>query len=225
MCQTSVGGDDGIHCWDPSTGQEQAHISGSFPWTTAPQEGLAYRPDDDSFYVGGWGQGVVYHVAGLSSEQPGEVLGSCTPADGRISGLAWNPSYEVLWEATNSPTDSIFAIDPATCMASTTLPFPDPGFNGGGLDMNYAGDLWAVSQAGTVYLLDSGLLAFFDVPWLSETPVTARVRPGAQAAVTVTIDATNLVPGTYGATLVVRSNAGRSPEVLVPVGVTVTATS
>ena len=37
MCQLSVGGDNGIHCWNPLTGGEVDSISGAFPWTGLSQ--------------------------------------------------------------------------------------------------------------------------------------------------------------------------------------------
>lgn len=53
MCQVKVGEDNGIHCWNPRTGEVMASIVGDFPWTATSQRGLAYRPDDDTFYIGG----------------------------------------------------------------------------------------------------------------------------------------------------------------------------
>ena len=94
MCQLAVGGDNGIHCWRPDTGVETASIVGFFPWTGNSQRGLAYRPDDDSFYVGGWNEGVIYHIQGLSGSNPGQVIGQCYPPDGSHlrPGLEPHPS-------------------------------------------------------------------------------------------------------------------------------------
>ena len=64
MAQVNVGGDNGIYCWDLNTGAVVDSITGAFPWTGISQRGLAYRPDDNSFYIGGWNEGVVYHVRG-----------------------------------------------------------------------------------------------------------------------------------------------------------------
>jgi hypothetical protein len=73
------------------------------PWTGISQRGLAYRADDDSFYVGGWNEGILYHVKGLSQLDKGAVIGQCSPADGSISGLGYNAAFNVVWAATNSP--------------------------------------------------------------------------------------------------------------------------
>ena len=50
----------------------------------------------DVFYIGGWNEGIVYRVAGPSHPTPGETLSQCSPADGSISGLAWNGSFGML---------------------------------------------------------------------------------------------------------------------------------
>ena len=41
MCQVNVGGDNGIYCWDTSTGASTRHIAGAFAWTNTSQRGLA----------------------------------------------------------------------------------------------------------------------------------------------------------------------------------------
>jgi hypothetical protein len=224
MCQLDVGGDNGIHCWDTSTGAQTRHISGAFPWTGISQRGLAYRPDDDSFYVGGWNEGILYHVAGFSHATPGQVLGQCFPADPNISGLAWNPAVGQVWMATNSPTDTIFRVDPTTCATVSTLNHPNPFFNGAGLEMDDSGNLWMIGQSpNTAYLIDSGVPAFTDVPWLSENPTSGTVATGGQQDVAVTVDATGKAPGVYNATLTFRTNSGRQPNISVPVRMIVSA--
>jgi hypothetical protein len=226
MCQLDVGGDNGIHCWDTNTGATTRSIAGGFPWTAISQRGLAYRPDDDSFYVGGWNQGILYHVAGFSHATPGQVLNQCNAPDFNISGLAWNPAVGQVWEATNSPTDTIIRVDPVTCAAVSSIAHPRPGFNGAGLEMNEDGNLWMIAQdAGpnTAYLVDSGVPAFSDVPWLSESPTSGTVAPGASQNVTVTVDTHGMTPGVYQATLTFRTDSGRQPNLSVPVRLIVPA--
>lgn len=226
VCQVNVGGDNGIYCWDPATGQVLDRITGSFPWTTVSQRGLAYRPDDDTFYIGGWNDGIVYHVEGLSHPDRGAVIGQCRPADPTISGLAWNQAFGMLWEATNSPTDTIYGLNPDTCQTLKTIAPPDSTpFSGAGLDTDPLGNLWTVSQGSpsTAYLIDSGVPEFTDVPWLSESPDHGTLAPGNASTVTVTIDATHLTPGVYGATILFTTNGGRDPDVAVPVTVVVPA--
>jgi subtilisin family serine protease len=224
MCQVNVGGDNGIYCWNPNTGAVVDSITGSFPWTTISQRGLAYRADDDSFYVGGWNQGVLYHVKGLSHPDKGAVISQCNPADGSISGLAWNPAFNIVWAATNSPTDTIYRLNPDTCAVLSTLPHPSPGFAGGGLEMDEAGNLWMIDQSpNTVYLVDSGVPAFADVPWLSENPTSGVLAPGASQEIRVTVDTTGLAPGVYNATLFILTNSARQPTLPVPISLVVPA--
>jgi hypothetical protein len=218
LCQVNVGGDNGIYCLDPASGNVVTSIKGAFQWTNISQRGLAYRPDDDSFYIGGWNDGVVYHIAGLSSAQPGQVLGTCIPGDGAISGLAYNSAAGVLWAATNSPTDTIYELNPTDCTVLSTLAHPQPGFQGGGLEMDESGNLWMIGQSpNRVFLVDSGVPAFNDVPWLSVRPTSGTVNAGAQQALTVTIDTHGLAPGLYLASLFVGTSAAHQTQLRIPV--------
>jgi hypothetical protein len=222
MCSVNVGGDNGIYCWDPDDGTLTGSITGAFAWTSISQRGLAYRPDDDTFYIGGWNQNILYHIKGLSWDTPGEVLDQCATPTG-MSGLAWNPAYDVIWEATNSPTDTIYQLDP-TCSVLGSLAHPNPGYNGGGLEMDAVGNLWMVDQGtSSVYLIDSGLPTFVDVPWLSETPASGTVPVGGSVQVQVTANSSGLVPGVYDAMLVIQTNSGRQPNLTVPVRLIVPA--
>ena len=134
--QVNVGGDNGIYGLDPADGSVEQVITGS-PWSNINQRGLAYDPVADVFYIGGWNEGIVYRVAGPSHTTPGETLGQCSPADPNISGLAWNGSFGLLWEATNSDTDTIYlhrSRRPATRSGPSTI--RSPGGNGAGLELD-----------------------------------------------------------------------------------------
>ena len=199
LWHVNVGGDNAIYGVDPSDGSVVDTVSGP-GWTDVSQRGLAYDLDTDTFYIGGWNEGIVYHVAGPSWPEPGETLDSCTPEDPNISGLAWNPAFHKLWVATNSEFDDIWLIDPDTCEPENVLFHPDPGFNGAGLELDAVGNLWTVSQgSGDAYLLESGLPTFSDVPWLDVTPTDGVVGPGEEAAISVSVDSTGLTPGSYQA--------------------------
>ena len=222
VCQVNVGGDNGIYCWDPATGDVADSITGAFPWTGISQRGLAYRPEDDTFFIGGWNEGVIYHVKGLSYDDKGTVIDQCRPPDDAISGLAWNESAEVLWAATNSPTDTIYKLNPATCDVLATLPHPNPDYNGGGLEMDSEGNLWMVSQVpNTVYLVESGVPAFTDVPWLSTEPMSGTLGIDETQELAMTVDTTDMEPGAYNATLALRSNSGRETSIRIPVSLLV----
>jgi hypothetical protein len=216
LWQVSVGGDNGIYGLDPSDGTVVQVITGS-PWDGNSQRGLAYDPDADVFYVGGWNEGVIYRVAGPSHPTPGETLGECSPPDPAISGLAWNRSFGMLWEATNSETDDIYLLDPVTCEASMAVAHPEPGFNGAGLELDAVGNLWTVSQLGTAYLVDSGLPLFSDVPWLAVSPESGSVPPDGSAEITLDVDTTGLEPGVYHAIVIVQTNDPELGNAQVPV--------
>jgi subtilisin family serine protease len=223
MAQVNVGGDNGIYCWNLDTGAVVYSITGAFPWTGISQRGLAYRPDDNSFYIGGWNEGVVYHVKGRGAGQ-GEVISSCNPPDFNISGLAWNSAFNILWEATNSPTDTIYQLNPATCSVLSTLPHPNPGFGGAGLEMDEEGNLWMIDQSpNNVYLIESGVPAFSDVPWLSESPDHGTLAPNGTQPIDVTVNTTGMTPGVYNAILFIQSNSGRQPTLRIPVSLIVPA--
>ena len=59
------------------------------------------------------------------------------------------------------------------------------------------------------------------IPWLSENPTNGTVLPGECADVTVTFDSTGLAPGLYAGDLLVNSNDPDTPQVDVPVSLTV----
>ena len=128
----------------------------------------------------------------------------------------------MVWEATNSATDTIYELDPSTCNVLGTLNHPSPGFNGAGLEMDDSGNLWMLSQNDHLaYLIDSGVPAFNDVPWLSEDPTSGTLAPQASQDVQVTVDTTGLAPGLYTASLFFVTNSGRQPQIRIPVSVLV----
>jgi subtilisin family serine protease len=222
VCQVAVGADNGIHCWNQDSGAVVYSIAGS-PWTGISQRGVAYDGNTDTFFVGGWNEGIIYHVQGLSGASPGSVISSCMPADGNISGLAYNEAMDVLWVATNSDTDMIYEVNPYDCTVLSTLAPPQGGmFQGAGLELDPEGNLWAIAQSpNMVYLVESGVPSFSDVPWLSETPSAGQVAAGGSTNVTVTIDTTGMTPGLYLATLFVLTNSGREPTLRIPVSLVV----
>ncbi|HET7473966.1 MAG TPA: carboxypeptidase regulatory-like domain-containing protein [Candidatus Limnocylindrales bacterium] len=224
LWQVNVGGDNGIYGIDPADGSVQQVITGS-PWSNTSQRGIAYDRAADVFYVGGWNEGIVYRVAGPSHTTPGETLSQCSPADPNISGLAWNSSFNLLWEATNSDTDSIFLIDPGTCETLRALGHPDGGgFGGAGIELDAVGNLWTVGQnSGNAYLIESGLPTFSDVPWLSVSPAEGTVEVDGTQALTVSIDSTGLASGVYHAIVVIQTNDPDHSNVQVPVTLVVPA--
>ena len=86
-----MGGDNCLYGLDPQDGSVQETICGT-PWTSVSQRGVAYRDDNDTFYLGGWNENVIYHVKGLSWDNPGEVLEQhfFSPGGRGLAGMAWN---------------------------------------------------------------------------------------------------------------------------------------
>lgn len=219
--QVNVGGDNGLYGLDPTTGAVMATVTGS-PWSSVSQRGVAHDPDTDTFYVGGWNDGIVYRVAGPSWPTPGATLSQCAPDDPDIAGLAYNRAFGALWMTTNSASDTIWLIDATTCAAGYTLPFPDGGgYVGAGVEIDVVGNLWVASQLGDAYLIDSGLPLFTEVPWLSATPTDGVVPPGQSTTITLTADATGLDLGTYEALFVLTTDDPLASAVPVPVMLTV----
>lgn len=61
-----------------------------------------------------------------------------------------------------------------------------------------------------------------DIPWLSVAPSNGSTAAGAAAAVSVTFDSTGLAAGVYQGSLCIDSNGSNTPQVIVPVALTVT---
>ncbi len=215
--QVAVGGDNGIYGIDPSDGSIEQVITGS-PWSNISQRGLAYDPGTDVFYIGGWNEGIVYKVAGPSWPTPGETLNQCSPPDFPISGLAFNRSFGMLWEATNSEANTIWLLDPLTCEASVGIPHPDGDGNGAGLELDAVGNLWTVGQfTQNAYLIESGLPTFSDVPWLTVSPTEATIAPDGSIDIDIAVDSTGLEPGVYRALVVILTNDPDNSTIQLPV--------
>ena len=222
LWHVNVGGDNALYGIDPSDGSVVATVEGP-GWTDISQRGVAYDASTDTFYVGGWNEGIVYHVAGPSGPEPGTTLDSCAPEDPNIAGLAYNPAFQKLWVTTNSELDDIWLVDAATCEAEAVLAHPDPGFNGAGVELDPVGNLWTVSQGSQrAYLIDSGLPTFGDVPWLTVSPGEGTVEPGASTALQLTFDSTGMPAGVYDAMVAVVSNDPSTGVSVIPVRLLVT---
>jgi len=178
------------------------------------------------FYLGNWYEGIVYTVAGQTHDSPGEVLSQCTPEDSSISGLAYNATSGTLWVATNSPQDTLYQVTTSDCATISTLDDPGPSEGSAfGIELDGAGNIWTVDgNENMVRLIESGVPQESDVPWMGQTPTSGQTAPGETDTFTVIVDSTGLEPGTtYEATLIVKTDAGRSPYVYIPVQLIVRA--
>jgi hypothetical protein len=151
-----------------------------------------------------------------------------------IAGLAYNPDSQHLFVMTNGETNHIYVLD-VTNGYNLLGRFAVPGFDayaGAGLEIDCEGKLWAVQQnTQAVFRIDSGESASFcaaapaQVSWLTMDPGSGTLVPGAQAQVTVGLNATGAAvsqPGVYRA-LIRISDDSPYPAQSVPVTMTVTA--
>jgi hypothetical protein len=231
LWHANVGGDNCLWELDPFTRLSTGNSICGPAWTASSQRGLAYDVFRDSYYVGGWNEGVVYRIDGS-----GTVLGSWFVAL-PIAGLAFNSTTGHLFVLTNhgappQATLDVFVLDANNAMAVVGgfnvtqggQPVPDfSAFGGAGMELDCRGHLWIVDQLGqTVYEVDSGEArpcAFNDVPWLSESPVSGTVAASSALPVTCTFDAAGLTPGLRQAQIKLSTS---TPYAIPPVPVSLT---
>ena len=233
MCAVNVTGtgrwSNGISCWNPASGTIVTNLTGV--WTNVPQRGLAYRPDDDTFYIGGWLEAVpdtgityIYHIKGLSWANPGAVLDQFQPAEPGTSGLAWNPVQRILWQACNSFKDNIYALNPTNGQVLMTIAHPNPGYNGAGLEIDETGNLWLMSlNPNLIYLLNTGQTTFTNAPWLSTSITNGAISPGETQTISIAADSLGLDLGSMARisscrpmTVAARSSRCPSPSIPSP---------
>jgi hypothetical protein len=209
-----VGGDDCLHEMDPSTGYTGNTICG--PWTIS-QRGAAYDPTTDTWYVGGWNEGVIYHI-----NSSGTLLDSAYVALS-ISGLAYNPDTQHLFARVNGGANDVYVLD-----ASVPGVYPQTGqfyigtlASGAGLEIGCDGSLWAVDQSNEMVIQaesdETTSVCTQDVSWLHEDPISGTVSAGGSLPVDVIFDATGLALGDYTADLVIYSNDPDESPVTVAV--------
>ena len=218
--QVNVGGDNGIYQLDPTDGTVLSSIHDpSHTWDAISQRGLAYDKREDVFYVGGWNQDMVYTIKGLSWDNPGEIMNSFYFPN--VSGLAWHPRG-TLWIAVNAGTDYIFQVDPETgaVISQFLAPGAGMGYEGAGLAVDRAGNLWCVSQTTQmVYLVESGVPAY---NWVEVTPEVCTLGIGETKELEVKFDAADLFGGDYSADIIIHSNDCDQPSLTVAALLSVT---
>ncbi|NLG70002.1 MAG: PKD domain-containing protein, partial [Firmicutes bacterium] len=218
--QVNVGGDNGLYRLDPMTGEVLASIT-SVPWGIS-QRGLAYDPETDTFFVGGWNEDVIYRVAGLSHPNPGTLVESWSMPVG-IAGLAYHPNAGILIVASNAAPDMIYFVDVATRTTVAQFPHPAQGsYGGAGIELDADGRLWVASQTDNrLYLVETGLGPVSG--WLRWQPESGEVPPGGSMAITVTVDASTLQVGEHQGSVVLTTNDPEHPLIMVPVSARVAA--
>ncbi len=221
--QVNVGGDNGIYKLDPETGQVLGSIS-SLPWAGISQRGLAYNANDDTFYIGGWNEDIIYKIKGESWDNPGAVIEQWTFGVG-IAGLAYHPGANVLAVTNNGSPDKIYFVDPDS--HAVLLEFAHPGsggdYTGAGCEFAPCGNLWAASMNDEqMYLIETGF-GPISSGWLSWEPDAGSVLAGGSVNITVKVDASELKPGSYEDYVTIFTNDIENPMIIVPVTATVAA--
>ncbi len=187
---------------------DNAGVPAGDPWTGGAYWNLSLAPTDAqvtlSTGVGGYLSDVTLNLAGPLNLPP---------------GTWWLVFYPQL--------------DYSTCFQygtgtyrSTTNGYAAQVINpGGGFGLP---TVWTSVQDATTWALTEQDLAFrlekakvVDIPWLSEDPTSGSVPPGECTVVDVTFDSTGLTPGDYLGNLVITSNDPDTPEVTIPVTLTV----
>ncbi|MFD7307419.1 S8 family serine peptidase [Promicromonospora sp. NPDC059942] len=223
MCQMEDSPASFIHCFDRETGDKTREIKGD--WSTLQLTGLAYDAGRDVFYVGGRVNGMIGTVAGTSHETPGELLSFCAPPLPQVMGLAYNQASDTIWYTDLAAGRSrLLQVDPVDCSLVNAWWFPDPKpYQGGGLDTDASGALWATDQiSDEVLLVDVEDDQVTDLPWLSLSTTHGTLAPGESTTVDVAVSTDGVDAGTLAANIVVRSDAGRQSKEYVPVTVTTT---
>ena len=175
---------------DPDSGYTGASICpGGGSGFTSSQRGLAYDPETDTWFAGGWNDQMVYQF-----DPQGDILNSVYTGL-PISGLAYNPESQHLFTMVNASSTLIYVLDVADGYKVIGQFAISQGFNayaGAGLEIACDGSLWAVDQnSGSVYHIDSGETASLcnqDVPWLRSQPTSATIATFGQQLMDVTFD-------------------------------------
>ena len=197
--QVNVGGDNCIYEMNPaSLAPTGAKICPAFGTS---ERGLAYDPITDTFFAGSWNDSLIKRF-----DRDGTILQQVNVSL-PIAGLAYNPSTGHLF-VTNSGTATydINVLDVNADYANLGG-FNVTALNDGqaGLEFSCDGHLWAANQL-TFNILEidsgeTGVCAYMDIPWLSENPVAGPIAASGSQNVTLTFDATGLMPGVYEAQL------------------------
>ena len=217
--QVNVGGDNGIYGLDPADGSVEQVITGA-PWDGISQRGLAYDPDADVFYIGGWNEGIVYRGRRPVASDAGRDAQPVHAA--RSEHL--RARLEPLVRDALDVDELRYRLDladrsdhlrgerehPASGWRRRQRRRPRAGRRRQPVDRRPV-------NSGTAYLLESGLPTFSDVPWLTVDPTTATVAPDGSVDIDITVDSTGLEPGVYRALVVILTNDPDNSTFQLPV--------
>lgn len=199
LWQINVGGDNCIYEMNPGTlAPTGASICPAFGTS---ERGLAYDPITDTFIAGSWNDSLIKRF-----DRSGTILQQVNVSL-PIAGLAFNPATGHLF-VTNSgaATYDINVLDVNAGYANLGG-FNVAALDGGeaGLEMTCDGHLWAANQV-TFNILEvdsgeTGACDYLEIPWLSENPTFGALAVSGTQDVTLSFNATGLMPGVYEAQL------------------------
>ncbi len=183
------------------TGQTGETICPGLNGFANAQRGLAYDPVSDTFFAGGWNDGMLYQF-----NRQGEILQAVWYQQ-PISGLAFHPVTKKLFAMTNEANTRLLVFDTQsgiTPLGEMDLSADISAYGGAGIELACDGSLWAVDQInGDVLQLDvrepANVCAVLDVGWLSFDPQTFSVAPNSQRSAVVQFDTSGMSPGIYHA--------------------------
>jgi hypothetical protein len=223
LWQINAGGDNCIYELDPV--QQKATGGRICPAFGNPQRGLAYDPRSQTFYSGTWNDAILTHF-----DRAGTILDSVITGI-NIAGLAYQPDSGHLYVLSNASVGfDIYVLDPRQGYAILGG-FDVPGltdFGQAGMEFAPDGSLWLADTLGRhIFQVDSGEAPFSpmaDVPWLAESLSGATLPGGGSQPVTVSVNGTGLLPGTYQAYLTVTTDTPYdiTPYKIDPIPVTLT---
>jgi hypothetical protein len=228
MWQVNVGGDNCIYELDPAAHVATGNKICGSPWTGTSQRGLAYDLVNNAFFIGGWNEGIIYHI-----DTTGAVIDSANVGLS-ISGLAYAPSTGHLFVMSNTDGVDVTVLDALNNYAVVgSFKVSDNAFGAfqqAGLEFDCLGNLWAVNQATqVVYNISAGEVVgcTSDITWLTEDPTSGVL--GASSAhngsassqpIAVTWTGGSLLPGLRQAQLQIKTDTP-VPVPAVPVTITV----
>ncbi|MEA4883951.1 MAG: PKD domain-containing protein [Clostridia bacterium] len=218
--QVNVGGDNGIYKLNPDTGAVLGSIT-TGAWAGTSQRGLAYNSNDDTFYIGGWNEDIIYHIKGETWADPGGVIDQWSMPVA-IAGLAYHPMANILAVTNNGEPDMVYFVDPVS--HSVVAQFPHPAgltYSGAGCEFDSEGNLWIASQGNnTMYLVETDLGPTL-ARWLTWSPRNGTVAAGGSEQITVAVNSERLSPGSHSGAIVLYTNDTEYPMIMVPVDVNV----
>jgi hypothetical protein len=190
-------------------------------------------PNGKYVYVGTFGdengQGQIVKIDADTLVQAGEI--TLAAGEGDLTSAVIDPAGAFAYFGANTQPGRIVRVDLGTFERTGTITLEAAG----------VGDLYGEDYPQSAVISPTGDFAYFGLatfpgrvaqihlsgpdctvpPWLSIDPTKGTVAAGASGNASVGIDATGLAPGDYDATLCFDSNDPSTPQLPVPVSLTV----